>query len=120
MAEAPDSAGILYIDGHVRVYNGKQTELPRHYVSRQKLCQRATVDYWINAIDGQPFFVINKAVDPGLLQVLEEEIVPRLERDVPAQPRLFEQDADKTNCLHRPTINFPGLTGQRMNFTHRP
>ena len=92
MAADPDSASILYIDGHVRVYNGKQTELPRHYVSRQKLCQRATVDYWINAMDGQPFFVINKAVDPGLLQVLEEEIVPRLERDVPAQPRLFEPD----------------------------
>jgi hypothetical protein len=104
MAEDPDSAGILYIDGHVRVYNGKQTELPRHYVSRQKLCQRATVDYWINAIDGQPFFVINKAVDPGLLQVLEEEIVPRLERDVPAQPRLFEQDA--AIPVHRFTLVF--------------
>jgi YD repeat-containing protein len=43
-------------------------------------------------MDGQPFFVINKAVDPGLLHVLEEETVPRLERDVPAQPRLFEQN----------------------------
>ena len=90
MAAEPDSAGILYIDGHVRVYNGKQTELPRHYVSRQKLCQRATVDYWINAMDGQPFFVVNKAVDPGLLLVLEDEIVPRLECDVPAQPSLLE------------------------------
>jgi len=25
-------------------------------VSRQRLCMRATVDYWINAMDGQPFF----------------------------------------------------------------
>ena len=99
MAMEPESSGTLYIDGHVRVYNGKQTALPRHYVSRQKLCQRATVDYWVNAMDGQPFFVINKAVDPGLLQVLENEIVPRLEHDVPAQPHVFP--ADESPWAHR-------------------
>lgn len=104
MAAEPEAAGILYIDGHVRVYNGKQTELPRHYVSRQKLCQRATVDYWVNAMDGQPFFVINKAVDPGLLQVLEDEIVPRLELEVPSQPSLFEQE--ESIAVHRFTLVF--------------
>jgi prepilin-type processing-associated H-X9-DG protein len=103
MMTDPDSAGILYVDGHVRVYHGSQTELPRHYVSRQKLCQRATVDYWVNAMDGQPFFVINKAVDPGLLQVLEREIVPRLEREVPKQVSLFGIDAVPS---HRFTIVF--------------
>ena len=41
MEMEPEEAGVLYIDGHVRVYNGHQTELPRHYVSRQKLCLRA-------------------------------------------------------------------------------
>lgn len=86
----PESTGVLYIDGHVRVYNGSQTELPRHHVARQKLCLRATTDYWVNAMDGQPFFMVNKAVDPGLLTVLEEEIVPRLERDIPFQPSLFD------------------------------
>jgi hypothetical protein len=30
MAAAPEQAGVLYIDGHVRVYNGSQTQLPRH------------------------------------------------------------------------------------------
>ncbi len=92
MGMFPETAGVLYIDGHVRVYNGKQTELPRHHVSRQKLCLRATTDYWVNAMDGQPFFMINKAVDPGLLTVLEQEIIPRLERDVPSQSSLFEQE----------------------------
>jgi hypothetical protein len=94
MGMFPETAGVLYIDGHVRVYNGKQTELPRHHVARQKLCLRATTDYWVNAMDGQPFFMINKAVDPGLLRVLEQEIIPQLERDVPCQPSLFEQDKD--------------------------
>jgi len=99
----PEAAGVLYIDGHVRVYNGHQTELPRHYVSRQKLCLRATTDYWVNAMDGQPFFVINKEIDPGLLQVLEEEIVPRLETEIPAQPARFEPQSP---YLHRFTLVF--------------
>ena len=90
MTMEPEAAGFLYIDGHVRVYNGKQTELPRHYVSRQKLCLRATTDYWVNAMDGRPFFMVNQAVDPGLLTVLEEEIVPRLEREVPYRADLDE------------------------------
>ena len=91
MGMFPETSGVLYIDGHVRVYHGSQAELPRHHVARQKLCLRATTDYWINAMDGQPFFMVNKAVDPGLLSVLENEIVPRLEQEVPCQPSLFEQ-----------------------------
>jgi hypothetical protein len=86
MFAAPEHAGTLYIDGHVRVYNGHQTKLPRHYVARQKLCLRATSDYWVNAMDGQPFFVVRQAVDPGMIKVIEQDILPRLHRDVPAQP----------------------------------
>ena len=89
MAMHQETVGVLYIDGHVRVYHGHQTELPRHHVAREKLCLRATTDYWVNAMGGQPFFMVNVPVDPGLLAVLETEIVPRLERDVPCQPNLF-------------------------------
>ena len=42
MADQPASAGTLYIDGHVRVYHGHLTELPRRYVARQRLCLRGT------------------------------------------------------------------------------
>jgi len=104
MEMEPEAAGTLYIDGHVRVYNGHQTELPRHYVSRQKLCLRATTDYWVNAMDGRPFFVINKEVDPGLLNVLENEIVPRLEEEVPNQPTLLE--LQENPYIHRFTLVF--------------
>ncbi len=95
MGMFPETTGVLYIDGHVRVYHGKQTELPRHHVARQKLCLRATTDYWVNAMDGQPFFMVNKAVDPGLLTVLENDILPRLEQDVPFQPALFELEKER-------------------------
>ncbi len=96
--------GYYYVDGHVRVYYGKLTKLPRHYVSRERLCLRATVDYWVNAMDGQPFFLVNKAVDPGLLQVLKNDIVPRLEREVPKQPAQKELNANP--YLHRFTMVF--------------
>jgi len=94
MAGDPEAAGTLYVDGHVRVYHGSAAHLPQHYVSRQRLCLRATTDYWVNAADGQPFFVVHRPVDPGLLRVLEEEIVPRLELEVPGQPTAAELAAD--------------------------
>ena len=99
MHAEPEMAHALYVDGHVRVYNGSQITLPRHYVARQRLCLRSTTDYWVNAMDGQPFFVISKEVDPGLLRVLETDIVPRLLQDVPSQPS-DEQLCDEP-FLHR-------------------
>lgn len=113
MAASPGAAHVLYVDGHVRVYHGEQTKLPRHHVAREKLCLRATVDYWVNAMDGQPFFLVSQAVDPGLIQVLEDEIVPRLLEEVPGQPTAEQLAADP--LLHRFTVVFdregysPGL-----------
>jgi len=104
MENDPESAGTLYIDGHVRVYHGYKTALPRHYVARQRLCLRAETDYWVNAMDGQPFFVITKTVDPGLLQALRNDIVPRLAEEVPGQPSP-EQLAENP-LLHRFTLVF--------------
>ena len=83
MGELPDGEMSFYIDGHVRVYHGEQTKLPRHHVARQKLCLRATTDYWINAMDGQPFFYVNKEADPGLQTALREDLVPWLETHAP-------------------------------------
>ncbi len=104
MAADLDSAATLYIDGHVRVYHGSQTKLPRHHVARQRLCLRATTDYWVNAMDGQPFFYINKEVDPGLIKVVEGEIVPRLEQEVPGQPN--DEQLEKQPLLPRFTLVF--------------
>jgi hypothetical protein len=104
VAAAPEQAGVLYIDGHVRVYNGSQTRLPRHYVARQRLCLHATTDYWVNAMDGQPLFVVNQVVDPGLIQVIEHEIVPRLEQHLPVQADREAPEADRLR--HRFTLVF--------------
>jgi len=104
MQSDPEATGVFYVDGHVRVYHGSQTALPRRYVSRQRLCLRGTTDYWVNALDAQPFFAVTKAVDPGLVNVLKEDIVPRLLHEAPAL--IDDDELDKNELLHRFTIVF--------------
>lgn len=113
MRKSPEQATAFYVDGHVRVYHGDKAQLPKAYVAREKLCLRASTDYWVNAMDGQPFFVVYQGIDPGLIQILEEEIVPRLERDVPNQPT--KEELEREPLRHRFTLIFdragysPGL-----------
>jgi hypothetical protein len=96
IARQNDADMYFYCDGHGRVYHGDQTALPRHYVARERLCLRATTDYWINAMDGQPFLYVNKEVDPGLIATLTQDVVPWLEANVaktPEQEQRLAEDA---------------------------
>jgi transposase-like protein len=86
-AAAPSSAeacpGLFYVDGHVRLYHGALTKLPRRYVARQRLCLRGTTDYWVNGLGGEPFFVVTEPVHAGLIATLRSQIIPRLLADAP-------------------------------------
>jgi hypothetical protein len=95
MESDPELAGLLYVDGHVRVYHGRQTPLPKRYVARQRLCLRGTTDYWVNDREGRPFFVVPAAVSPGIIEMMRSEIVPRLLEEVPHQPSAQELEADR-------------------------
>jgi transposase len=103
MEQASHFAGFLYVDGHVKVYSG-DIRLPSRYVSRQRLCLRGISNYWVNDAVGRPFFVVEKQIDTGLLQVLRQDIVPRLIDEVPCQPTDEQLAADR--CLHRFVIVF--------------
>jgi len=81
-----DLAGILYIDGHVNIYSGEATEMPKRYVSRLRLCMSGSTDYWVNDHVGQPFFVVSSTINTGMIDKLRDTIVPRLNKDVPNQP----------------------------------
>ena len=94
IARQNDSDLYFYCDGHVRVYHGEQTELPRHYIARERLCLRATTDYWINAMDGQPFLYVNKEVDPGLIATLKQDVIPWLEKSAPQSPEVEKRLAE--------------------------
>ena len=95
MQQNPELTGTLYVDGHVRLYHGKQTQLPRRYVARQRLCLRGTTDYWVNDALGQPFFSIERPIDHGLLEALHNDVVPRLLKEVPDQPTAEQLQADR-------------------------
>ncbi len=104
MAANGQNSGYYYIDGHVRVYHGEAAQRPRTYVAREKLCLRATLDYWVNAMDGQPFFVVTQDLNERLIQTIQNEIVPRLKVQVPGQPTEAELAANR--FLHRFVILF--------------
>ena len=95
MADQPELTGYLYVDGHVRVYYGDKTKLPKRYVARQRLCLSGTTDYWINDMLGQPFFVVRKTIDPGLIATLKQDIIARLLKDIPHQPSEKELKANR-------------------------
>jgi hypothetical protein len=95
MEQNPESTGVLYVDGHVRLYHGKQTKLPRRYIARQRLCLRGTTDYWVNDALGLPFFFVERPVDHGLLEALQNDIVGRLLKDVANQPTAEQLKADR-------------------------
>jgi hypothetical protein len=104
MAANTQHSGFYYVDGHVRVYHGQAAVRPRTYVAREKLCLRASLDYWVNAMDGQPFFVLTQDLNERLVQTLQEEIVPRLKAEAPGQPTEAQLAADPR--LHRFVILF--------------
>ena len=108
---------VFYVDGHVRVYHGDLTPLPRHYVARERLCLRATTDYWINAMDGQPFLFINQEVDPGLLATLRDELAPWLKDNVELTAEQQRRLADDPRA-HRFTLVFD-REGYSPEFFHQ-
>jgi hypothetical protein len=66
-----DAVGFLYVDGHVRVYHGKE-ELPKAHVAQQKTPMPATTDYWVNDARGDPLLVITAKANATLTQALPD------------------------------------------------
>ena len=94
--EHDDDWATLAVDGHVKVYTGRNGRLPKHFVARQKLCMPASVSYWVNALGGAPLLCLHKALDPKLIKAIEQDVVPHLQHlgVVPeAAPDLTRPDA---------------------------
>lgn len=104
MEDYPDLAGILYIDGHVNIYFGNKTQMPKRYVSRLRLCMSGSTDYWVNDHLGQPFFVINKVINGSMIQTIKEDIIPRIDKQIPNQP--VEKKLLENSLLHRYMLVF--------------
>ncbi|WP_460432841.1 putative transposase [Arachidicoccus ginsenosidivorans] len=94
--------GSYYIDGHVILYHGHKTEMPKRYVTRYKLCLSGSTDYWVNNKIGEPFFVVNETINTGMIDVINQRILPQLEKDTPNQPTEEQLKADPK--LHKMMI----------------
>lgn len=71
----------FYIDGHVRVYHGDKANLPKRFVSREKLCLNGTTEFWINSQDGKPLMVITGELNEKL-KVAIMKAIEAIKRDL--------------------------------------
>jgi transposase len=69
VAARSEALGYLYVDGHVRVYSGKE-DLPKAHVARMRLSMPATQDVWVNDAEGQPLFFVTQEAHPRLVSAL--------------------------------------------------
>lgn len=90
-AEEKDDKITLYIDGHVHVYTGNMTPLPKRYSTRHRLCVSGTTDYWMNDRQGRPLMRISKVIDEGLQQTVLKELLPQFEKYVPKPDRSYRE-----------------------------
>lgn len=70
--------GFLYIDGHVRVYYGKN-RLPKTHVARLHSIAAATTDYWVNDQKGDPLFVVTAEANRSTAKMLPD-LLARIRR----------------------------------------
>ncbi len=70
IAEDPHRVAFLYLDGHVREYQGKFPLFAAKKAQRQVVTPAAT-DTWVHDADGEPLLVVTSEVNAKLTQVLE-------------------------------------------------
>lgn len=68
---------FFYIDGHVRVYHGDLANLPKRFVSREKLCLSGTTEFWVNDQQGLPLMVVTGELNEKLKWAIEQ-IIPKI------------------------------------------
>jgi len=92
---------FFYIDGHVRVYHGQKANLPKRFVSREKLCLSGTTEFWINDQSGLPLMVITGELNEKLKTAIEiaiseikKEVNPvGIGSDKPSFTLVFDREA---------------------------
>ena len=89
--EEKDDKITLYIDGHVHVYAGDMTPLPKRYSTRHRLCVAGVTDYWVNDRKGRPLMRISRVIDEGLQQTTLKELIPLWEKYVPKPEAAYRE-----------------------------
>lgn len=85
-AADPERVGLLYVDGHVRIYHGRKHQLPKAFSQRRRMCVTATCDTWVNDRDGRPVFYVTAPANEGLLAMLDDAVLPSVQQLCAGQP----------------------------------
>jgi len=80
---------FFYIDGQVRVYHGDMANLPKRFVSREKLCLSGTTEFWVNDQQGLPLMVVTGELNEKLKTAIEE-IIPKIREEITQPSPLTE------------------------------
>jgi len=91
---------FFYIDGHVRVYHGDQANLPKRFVSREKLCLSGTTEFWLNDEQGLPLMVITSELNEKIKSAIEE-VIPNILLEIGPKPSLNHQEPIFTIVVDR-------------------
>ena len=73
-----EAMGYLYIDGHVRVYNGKRA-LPKVHSTRLRIAMPATHETWVGDANGDPVLVVIAPLQTSMVDEIRE-LLPELRR----------------------------------------
>jgi hypothetical protein len=99
-----DQNEFFYIDGHVQVYHGHKAQLGKKHVSRQKLCLPGMQEFWVNNAEGMPYFYITGQVNEKLQEMILDQIIPQLLKDI--QSSYTDEQLANDSDLPRFTIVF--------------
>lgn len=68
-----EALAYLYVDGHVRAYNGKR-KIGKAYVTSRNSVMPAETDYWVNLCNGQPLLVVHAHANDGLTGMMKSVV----------------------------------------------
>ena len=85
-AARPDALGLLYVDGHARVYYGTR-QVQKTHVARLKFPAAATMETWVTDSRGDPVFMVVAEPSDSLAGELRR-LLPQLRQVVGAGRRV--------------------------------
>jgi hypothetical protein len=75
---APRELALLYVDGHVRPYNGRKHVLPKHHVQQRGRPMPGTKDFHVNDRRADPLFFVTAEATESLLEMLDTRLLPEV------------------------------------------
>ena len=87
--QAQRAVGVLYVDGHVRVYHGEKHRLGKTHVARRNLSMPAVTDYWVNDKNAEPLFVVTGTVNEKLIAAMKGRVLPEVRALVGTERRVM-------------------------------